>query len=418
MNRLLDTLRAEYIECQDRIRSTQDTAADEGRDLNDAEQANVDSWVARCTELQPRIEQLVAQERSFGAVADTLARVGADNPPPTPVARGGAVVRRDDPIYRPDGATSFFSDLYRAAGGDRQALERLQRHETQTLGRASGDGTLSGSGAGIVQPAWLNDLYATDPKGGRPLADTFVSIPIGSADPFYLPYTKVPSTVNTQSAEHGVPATGSWETDKLTITPSTVAGKQKISRQLLDGGTPAVDALLFMDLMGEYDEKVEALVATALLATSGAATGAVASGGAGYVNAVEPAKWTVFANRKMAATVVAFGTTPASEAFSATASDGRPLVPYGLYGPSNALGLNSNADRQIAGLPVIVSHAVTDNKLLVFRASDCVLAESAVQRFRFDQPSGPESIEMAVWGYVAAVTTRFAGKGVFIGTQS
>jgi HK97 family phage major capsid protein len=417
VNRLLDTLRAEYLECQDRIRSTQEAAADDGRDLNDAEQANVDAWLGRCESLQPRIDQLVAQERSFGAVADTLARVGGDTGP-APVARGGAVVRRDDPIYRPDGATSFFGDLYRAAGGDRTALDRLQRHEVQTLGRTAGDGTTTGSGAGIVQPAWLNDLYAEDTKGGRPLADTFLRIPIADATPFYLPYTKTASTVDTQAAEHDAPATGSWETDKLTITPSTVTGKQKISRQLLDGGTPAVDALLFMDLMGEYDEKVEAIVAAALLATSGAATGAVASGGAGYVNAVEPAKWTVFANRKRMPTAVTFGTTPAGEAFSATDTTGRLLVPPQAYNPQNASGINSNAARTLGELPVIVSHSITDNKLVVFRASDCVLGESPVQRFRFDQPSGPESVEMAVWGYIAAVTNRFAGKGVYIGTQS
>jgi HK97 family phage major capsid protein len=418
VNRLLDRLRAEFIETQDRIRSTQDRAADDGRDLDDAEQANVDAWVARCTELKPRIESLVAQEQGFGAVADTLARVGAADGDPTPVARGGAVVRRDDPIYRPDGATSFFADLYRAGGGDRAALDRLQRHELQTLGRTAGDGTLTGSGAGIVQPAWLNNLYAPDPKGGRPLANTFLSVPISSADPFYLPYTKTASTVDTQSAEHDVPATGAWETDKLTITPSTVAGKQKISRQLLDGASPAVDALLAMDLMGEYDEKVEAIVAAALLATSGATTGAIATGGGElYVNAIEPAKWALFAARKAAATMVVIGTTVASSAFAATGSDGRPLVPYGLYGPTNAAGVNGNADRQIAGLPVVVSHSITDKKVVVARNTDLVLCESPVQRFRFDQPSGPESIEMSVWGYVAAVTTRFGGKSVWVGTR-
>lgn len=417
MNRLLDTLRSEFIDTQDRIRSTQDTAADEGRDLNDAEQANVDAWVARCNALQPRIESLVAQERSFGAVADTLARVGADLDTPTPAGRSNISVRRDDPIYRPDGATSFFSDLYRAAGGDRSALDRLHRHEVQVLGRTAGDGTTSGSGAGIVQPAWLNDLYAADAKGGRPLADTFVRIPIADSTPFYLPYTKTASTVNTQSAEHDVPATGAWESDKLTVTPSTVAGKQKISRQLLDGGNPAVDALIYMDLAGEYDEKVEALVAAALLATSGASTGAIATGGGElYVNAVEPAKWVVFAARKLMPTMVVVGPTVAGDSFAATGSDGRPLVPYAQYGPQNAAGVNG-IGRTIADLPVVVSHNITNKKVVVARNTDLVLAESPIQRFRFDQPSGPESVELSVWGYIAAVTTRFAGAGVWIGTR-
>ena len=51
--------------------------------------------------------------------------------------------------------------------------------------------------------------------------------------------------------------------------------------------------------------------------------------------------------------------------------------------------------------------AYPDN-FLVLRGSDTLLFESNLMRFRYEEKSGPESVELGIWGYTA-VLVRYAG---------
>jgi hypothetical protein len=53
--------------------------------------------------------------------------------------------------------------------------------------------------------------------------------------------------------------------------------------------------------------------------------------------------------------------------------------------------------------------AVYPDNMVALRAADTILFEGMMQRFRFEEIAGPESVKLGVWCY-AAVLVRQAGK--------
>jgi hypothetical protein len=87
-------------------------------------------------------------------------------------------------------------------------------------------------------------------------------------------------------------------------------------------------------------------------------------------------------------------------------------VTTGYHGPVNAYGIGEAAvygqiAGEVTGLSVIPSWAGVDNHLYVIKADDCLLLESSVFNFRYEEVLGPESIRLGVWGYAAPVIARY-----------
>jgi hypothetical protein len=92
-------------------------------------------------------------------------------------------------------------------------------------------------------------------------------------------------------------------------------------------------------------------------------------------------------------------------------------MPAELTGPMNVVGVGSvNVDGRMtsAGLGVIATDGINTtgvypDNIVVFRAADTILFEGTVQRFRFEEVAGPESVKLGIWAY-AAVIVRQSGK--------
>jgi hypothetical protein len=159
--------------------------------------------------------------------------------------------------YTRTGQHSFFADLVRQHD-DRGAAERLQRHAAE---QRDVKGAQSSGAQGVLPPAWLDSEYAPLVRAGRPFADL---IPKMDMPPFGVDTVKVPQLTGGASA-----AVQASENDPVSETDVssgiltsnevvTIAGQQDISRQLFYRSSPAVDEIVYADLVAAYSEKLEA----------------------------------------------------------------------------------------------------------------------------------------------------------------
>jgi hypothetical protein len=103
----------------------------------------------------------------------------------------------------------------------------------------------------------------------------------------------------------------------------------------------------------------------------------------------------------------------------ADGTDGRPLFPYLLNGPTNAAGTTSAAyaTGSIAGVETRPAWALDPGQIIIGAGpADAMSFESSMLEFRFAEKSGPELVEFNVWGYFAGVVLQ--GRGVILITST
>lgn len=449
MNPYLIRLRSQYDELRTAIEAIQTAAANApaategapaGRDLTEAELRSIETMNEQATALMPQIRSLTAIEEQHAEVADLRNRINgastdagqAGNAGVDAQSVGGDQVRatsstttqdRDPGHYRAveqGGTHSFFGDQYRASIlRDDDARTRINEHERAL--------TMTGEGVGTTAPKWLFDRFEMVLRQGRKLADAVTNVPIGN-DP--RPMTLPKQTVGTstvvadQSSENTAPATtDQFDTDVDTITPATVTGAQIFSRQFLDSATPAIDAMIFADLVANYNLQIEKRVGAAMVTAAGTAVTTFANDAAFVgtapatpaIDAVIDAAIAVGAGRYLPADIVAMGTARWGAFRKLKDTSGRPLVPNGQHQVMNVYGVGDvNFNGELEGLGVIATEGISTGSkpesIVVARAADTLLFEGSLMRFRYEEVSGPQSVKVGIWNY-AVVSVRRPGVG-------
>jgi HK97 family phage major capsid protein len=417
-NRLLERLGADYSHLFADFDDILNRCATEGRDPTDAEQGILDGLKA---DMEPLGERIVELRSIEDRRASTLTAL-TDLPEREPAGeRMGVVqVRSEAEIYRkPDASLevrqSFFRDMLHAQrDGDMEARSRLERHTTMMTRAAS---TTGGSG-GTIPPTWLFEEFALIAHGARPTADTLRRIGITDANPVTVGIQSSPgAVVGVQATENAVPVDGSFTSTPLVVTPSTYTGKVDVSRQMIDGSNPAVDSLVYTDIMGAYNEAIETAVWTAMNALVGANIAAnitvdmTTAPPQQLPDGVIIAGTGVRMKRKMAPSVVFMSENAWGNAMLQKDTTGRPIVVSNWAGPMNARGIGDaltyqHVAGQIAGLPVVTTWFAGDTAYVV-KADDALLLESSTFNFRYEEVLGPESIRLGVWGYMGLVLSRY-----------
>lgn len=430
MNPYLKRLREKYDALRASIEGLQTRAADANRDLTDEELRSVTEQAESAKVLAQQIEDLTAVEERNRAVAGLAARIdGVDGEQAREQQLGGATGERqtgnaqtrdrDPGHYRSvteGGDRSFFGDMYRArVNGDEESARRLAEHN-----RALSTGT---HGPGVVPPKWLTSEFETLARQGRQLPVR--TIPLGD-DP--RPITLPKQTAGTdavvaeQATENAaVGGADAWDSDVDTVTPKPTAGKQTVSRQMLDMSSPAIDMLIYGDLLDVFDNKVETKIGAALITAAGAAVTTLANEAAFTTAAAQDAvidtAIAVWNARKRPADVLAMGINRWGKFKKLRDTTGRPLIPSDSGGPMNVPGVGSvSFPGQIEGLGVVASDGINTasaypDSVVAYRAMDQILFLSNILRFRFEEVAGPESVVLGVWGYTAFIS-RQAGKSV------
>lgn len=424
MNVYLTRKREQYDQLRASIEGFQTRAADEQRDLTEDELKSVTEQGDQARKLADEITSLSEIETRNRAVASLADSLG-DATEKGRTTSTTTTRDRDPGHYRSEkdgGRNSFFADLYRSRSqGDEDAGRRLAEHSRAL--------TTGSNGPGVVPPHWLTEEFELLARQGRSLANAVRNIPLGD-DP--RPITLPKQTVGTdavvaeQAAENNaVAGTDAWDSDVDTVVPKPTAGKQTVSRQMIDMASPAIDQLIYGDLLAVYNDKIEAKVGAALIAAAGTAVTTFANEAAftgtlpavPAYDAVIDTSLAVWNARKRPADLLAMTVNRWGKFKKLKDADGRPLIPASTAGPMNVIGVgNVLAAGQLDALGVIASDGIGSGSaypesVLALRASDTLLFESNVTRFRFEEVSGPESIVLGIWAY-SAVIVRQSGKSV------
>lgn len=421
MNPYLKAQREKYEALRTNIEGLQTRAASEGRDLTDDELRSVREQGETAKGLAEQISDLTEIENRSAAVAALQVQTAPAAPEATETRTSTTTTQDRDPgHYTRSSSNSFFADLHHARSGDEDASRRLAEHN-----RALSTGT---HGAGVVPPKWLTEEFAEVARQGRRVASVVRNIPLGD-DPRPLTLPKQTAGVDTAVAEQSAENAATtfpdlYNTGVDTVTPKATVGGAKVSRQMLDMSNPAIDQLIYGDLLAAYNQKVEAkVVATmdtaagtavktyATLATAWAAALTVSSGKIAASADLLAAAIAVRNARKLPADIAIMSVVRYGDYLGLTDSSGRPIMPLSENGPSNVVGTGSPAvDGRIHGLGVIASDGITQfpESIIVARSQDTLLFESNMLRFMYEQPDGPEMVRLGIWGYTACLT-RYAG---------
>jgi HK97 family phage major capsid protein len=431
-NPYLVALRAKYTKIDKEISDIRASAVD-GENVRELSTEDLETVRAKSAELDKLfkdIEAATAEQERADKFAEGVARVNVEGSKDDAGTRngeevvGGAETRDRDPgFYRAekDGGThSFFGDLYRSqVNRDHTATERLEQHT-----RAN---TVSSSGTGIVTPKWLLDEYTALQRQGRYAANIVRQISLGR-DPRVMTLPKqvggTDGVIATTTEGNAVPGTDALTTGTDTVTPVTKAGKQTVTRQLLDSSTPGVDMLIMSDLIGAYNKQIEALVCTTMTSAASTTTATFATDATAWqaagaaIDALVDGQVKVRQNRKAPADVVLMDIRRYGQYLKLKDTTGRPLIqrmPNGM----NVYGVGTvPVDGEVEGLAVIATDGMGDGTVypqsyLVARASDTILFEGDLLDFRYEFGPNfdPGLVILGVWNYVAT-TTRYGGVGV------
>jgi Phage capsid family len=337
---------------------------------------------------------------------------------------GAHVTREPSPYLEAGGRIShtrgFFADLYAArARGDGEAGRRAAQFQAQLRDYVAA-AMETGTGADVIPPAWGGQWYVDQIAQQRPMVSAFASAGITSPNPIPIPAFKdtTPSALVGDHVEGQPDAAGTVNFEQVTVTPKAKSGRAEITRELLDSSPALVDRIVSEALRESYSQITESTMAGVLAAgaTVGPAGGATAATTEG---AIRTALGLLPQTRFAPGRVVLPSGHVWGALVAADTPDGRPLIPYLGYGPTNAAGVAGTAygSGGIAGVETRPAWALASGQVIIGAGpADAMSFESSLLEFRFAEKSGPELVEFNVWGYFGAVVLQ--KKGVILITST
>ncbi len=442
-NTYLSAKRQEYAQLKRSIEGLQQRASEAKRDLMPEELRSVIEMGEKAKGIYEQIEDLSEIELRNAQVDAMHAKVAAarngvpidDDPAGDNGAGdsgagdqvrslGGARTQDRDPgIYTQGGQHSFVGDQFRSAKmGDTAAADRLLRHSnalrnSPQLRDVLGAGATT-AGAGLVPPVWLAEYFAPVLHRRLRLAARLRQVPW--AGPFAWTIPVAQTGAKTTSTGEGLNST---ETDPyygtITVTPKAYMGYSEVSRQMLEASNPAVDSVIWGDMMGDLYDNVETDVIVALNAQSGVNTGTVSAGvlttadiaaqRAGILDGIAAIADAPAGDPDLFVSRNARWTTYLK--FADTT--GRPLILAQAYSPQNAIGegnastlFGAAAQGSLESLTVMTSPTVGASTGFILQSQEQLFSISPPMQFKFEEPAGPALIRIGVWGYAACTFGR------------
>ena len=264
MGKYLDRLHEQFDEIKGGIDTLVDRAADENRDVTEAESKLVERDRSRMAELSASIEHYEAIESDAAKVGTLRARTGPAS------GNGRASVRTEPPAY--DIAREFPTPghyamtVHRAQSNrDPEAVAKLGRlveyldRDTVTKHQTTADNP------GIIPRPILGPLIS-DLDGNRPVIASIGARPL-PAGQFDRPTITQHVAIGKQAAEKDRTESQKMLIGKLPVTAATYAGHVNVSRQDVKWSNPQILTILYQDFSDVYAEETDA-DAAALLSAS------------------------------------------------------------------------------------------------------------------------------------------------------
>lgn len=402
--------------------------------LTDAETTSMAGLEAEAVQLDERIGALVtSEERSAAAATLAVSIAGAaltevvDGKTQT---RGQAVITAEPKPYVTGDGNSWMRDLilrHEVPG----AVERLERQERAAVEvRASTTATFNG----LVPPQFLIDLFARTLRAGRVTPDLVAQRPmppVGMSAIFTRSTAGTTSAI--QTAQNVNPADTDMTTVDVTVPIATVQAASLISRQTMERGGLSIDNEVMIDMAADVARQIgtQALFGTGAAGqvlgienTAGiiavAVTNVAVTGAAGLLLSIANALQQINTQRFAPGTHVVMHPRRWGGLTIALDTTGRPIVQ--VDGPGfNAVGSGEVAATQtrvgtILGVPVYTDPNIRTNlgvgtnedSVIVMKADDVILwGGNDMRQFSFEQPLGPASIRLAVYGNFTFSAARY-----------
>lgn len=321
--------------------------------------------------------------------------------------RSSIVITRAEHIYGPGKETSFLRDAYQSANGDMDARERQHRHYAQLTDIAgqlerAGD-LLQSEIPGALPTDFLPGLLTPAVAQTTPMSSFYSTYAI--SDPRPRTFAKVTTSTavsTTAKTEGAAPTVTDLATTAVTVTPSVYGAQIDVSREVIDASDPAAESILLYDLTKRFNESIESIVKTAVEAGSSASGVAITAatpyaGAMGNVNAY-------FGARYEAAQAQFIPSALYQVLLAQADTTGRALLPW--TNPFNANGTvqTGGSGAVLNGARVLLSPKSTANVVVTGAPSDFVIYRSPMLTFRFSEVVGPQSIRIAVLGYLGIGT--------------
>lgn len=238
--------------------------------------------------------------------------------------------------------------------------------------------------------------------------------------PFAWPLYSSSSGLVGAGAEGTEPGSGTYVTTTQSVTPTTLRGKAKISRETWDmGGLPNIGNQVFLQMVRDYNEALEAKVVGVLTASSPASLGTfTALGGTTGQTLIKELRSNLaslqFARGGFSMGVLFAQADLYLQLIGATDTTGRPILP--AVNPMNSDGSPTNlwGSININGITVIPTWAlaaagqtVATNSYVVDTTAVDAWADSP-RELIFDNTE-VSNVYVGIWGYAAAAINDVAG---------
>lgn len=428
----------------------------------------------KISEVRGQIEAAEAAEKRATANNELAARLGQTGTEAP--ARPSVRVLSEPMVYGRGSKHSYFLDMARAElgrgdgdGGVQAARERLARHgkeldielpsrerrreerAREDLGRIDGmsqraresaferetrvnPNRTDGQGGYAVPPLWLIDQYIDLPRFGRVIANSVLNmtLPTGT-DSINIPKLATGTATAVQTADAAAVQSTDMTDTTVNAPVRTIAGQQDVAMQLLDQSPISFDEVLYNDLIGDYNQKLDVQVISGS-GSNGQCTGIL---NVASINAITytdssptlPELWVpllksaskVATGRKLPATAVFM--TPAMWywALSQLDTTNRPLIVPADAGPFNPMMLQTGVGddgymgRFTYGLPCLTDGNIPSNlgsgtdetRIITARTSDLFLWEGSLKtRALSEVLSGTLQVRFQVWNYFAFMGNR------------
>ena len=421
------------------IDATLNRAAEEDRDLNEIEVANVSALALEIEKLDARIQQVSEIETRKLAAIELAQKVEVATPETRQVS--GWQVTSEEPTYHSRGSFSFLADAISSEfSRDTDATERIARYNREVRLEKRDVGTANF--AGLVVPQYLIDLYAPLARAGRPVADICRKHPLPQSG-MTVNISKVTTgtAVGYQASENDTATETNIDDTLLTVNVNTIAGMQDVSKQAILRGAN-IEEVVLADLISAYNTKLDYGILNGS-GSSGEPTGittaltqaitytdaspTVAELYPKIVDGIQRVQSNVFSGPNY----IIMHPRRLGFLLAAVDSQNRPLVVPNANGPMNAIGTFSglgygmSGQYSMLGLPVITDANVTitngagaDEDLIYVVSSDEMHLWEAPQMptyVRFEQPDGKVAIRIVLFGFSAFTAQRRPLAGAYIG---
>ncbi|MEU0426441.1 phage major capsid protein [Streptomyces canus] len=420
-----------------------DAPGAEQRDLTDAEKTAFgekrDAIKAKDDEVETvrgRIAELEEAEERDKKAAELRAKYQPAGPQPT-----GVKVTSEPETYRKAGQVSYFRDLYRAQQkGDRDAIERLQRNDSEVQDGLEKRGltTVDGAGGEFVPPLWMVDEYVALARAGRVVADQVGHQPLPpGTDSISLPKLATGTATAEQTTQNTAVQNTDATTTSVTAAVATIAGQQIVAQQLLEQSPINMDPILLADLAADYATKLDVFVINNNAANKRGLLNASGINAITYTDA-SPTVGELYS--KVGDGIQQIHTQrflPPDKIFMhprrwawftvSLDTNGRPLVVPVANMPQNVLAAMGDVNSEgfvgtLQGLPVFVDPSIpttlgagtNEDRIITLRSSDVILFEGTPRAEAFRETKADQlSVLLRFYNYAALHSERLP-KGISV----